>query len=111
MIGALSAFGSSAGTFANAIVNDPNNRFAIVDGKLALREGATVDYESNQKGHLKADAFHVGKAAADGSDRIIYDQTKNSLYYDRDGNGGAEQIKFATLQAKDKLALSDFMIV
>jgi Ca2+-binding RTX toxin-like protein len=59
---------------------------------------------------LKESAFYVGKKAHDKDDRIIYDKKTGSLYYDKDGKGGAEQIKFATLYKKPIIAHDDFVI-
>ncbi|RDI61875.1 calcium-binding protein [Microvirga subterranea] len=62
-------------------------------------------------GRLKADAFHLGKHAADRQDRVIYDKATGSLYYDPDGTGSAAQVKIAVLTNKAKVALSDFHVV
>ena len=62
-------------------------------------------------GALAEDAFHVGSAAADAGDRIIYDPTSGALYYDVDGRGGARQQLFATLDGKPDLTFRDFLIV
>ena len=62
-------------------------------------------------GALAAGAFRLGTAAQDGDDRIVYDQTTGALYYDADGNGAGTQILFATLNAGDTLAASDFNII
>jgi serralysin len=48
-------------------------------------------------GALAASAFTTGTAAADASDRIIYDTTTGALYFDADGLGGVDQVQFATL--------------
>jgi Ca2+-binding RTX toxin-like protein len=46
---------------------------------------------------LDATMFVKGKAALDGNDHIIYDQSSGALYYDADGVGAAAQVQFATL--------------
>ncbi len=63
------------------------------------------------QGQIASDAFFRGKAAQDAEDRIIYDQATGSLYYDRDGTGGAAQIKFADLDNEARLRLSDIIII
>jgi Ca2+-binding RTX toxin-like protein len=68
-------------------------------------------FSKMQKGKMKAGAFFVGKEAHDASDRVIYDKAKGILFYDKDGTGGADQVKFATVHAKLKLSLSDFFVV
>ena len=54
-------------------------------------------------GRLASDAFHRGKGAADAEDRIIYDRATGALYYDKDGVGGAAQVKIATFWNHDFL--------
>lgn len=58
---------------------------------------ASVFKGIGHKGMLHADAFHVGTAAQDAFDRIIYDPGSGSLFFDRDGTGPAPPIKFATI--------------
>jgi Ca2+-binding RTX toxin-like protein len=48
-------------------------------------------------GVLAASAFTTGSAAADASDRVIYDPTTGALYYDADGSGGGAAVQIATL--------------
>ncbi len=61
-------------------------------------------------GTLAATAFHIGSAAADASDRIVYNQATGALYFDADGTGAGAAIRFATLTAGTTVALSDFVI-
>ena len=51
-------------------------------------------------GTLAAAAFRIGAAAADASDRIIYNDDTGALFFDQDGTGGAAQVRFATLDAE-----------
>jgi len=62
-------------------------------------------------GALAASAFRIGSAAADGSDRIIYDSVSGSLFYDRDGTGSAAAIRFAILDDKLAMTTADFAVV
>jgi serralysin len=63
-------------------------------------------------GALEANAFHVGSKAADADDRIVYDLSSGALFYDRDGNGPARQVKFAVLANKpEKLHDGDFLVI
>jgi Ca2+-binding RTX toxin-like protein len=62
-------------------------------------------------GWLKASAFHIGTAAADASDRIIYNKTTGALLFDKDGAGGAAAVQFATLSPGLAMTASEFFIV
>lgn len=62
-------------------------------------------------GTLNPDAFHIGGAAADAEDRIIYQERTGALLYDADGAGGAAASRFATLDASLALTASDFFVV
>ena len=62
-------------------------------------------------GVLSADAFQIGTAAVDATDRIIYDDTTGALYFDADGSGAAAQIQFATIQGSPTLTRFDFLVI
>jgi Ca2+-binding RTX toxin-like protein len=62
-------------------------------------------------GALNANAFVTGSAAADGSDRIIYDNNTGQLFYDADGNGAGAAMLFAQLGAGLSLSASDFIMI
>jgi len=60
---------------------------------------------------LSKAAFWVGTAAQDANDRIIYNKASGALYYDPDGNGGAEALKIAALSKGLQLTEKDFFII
>ncbi|SCY71753.1 Ig-like domain-containing protein [Microvirga guangxiensis] len=62
-------------------------------------------------GKLSASAFVVGEKALDASDRIIYNNKTGDLYYDADGSGSGEAVKFATIENKVKLSAYDFYVI
>lgn len=62
-------------------------------------------------GTLAAAAFHIGAAAHDADDRIIYDSTASTLIYDLDGNAAGVAVQFATLDAGLLLTNADFEVV
>lgn len=64
-----------------------------------------------EPGALPASSFRKGKEAKDADDHIIYNKKTGALYYDPDGAGGANQVKFAQLDKGAKLKASDFTIV
>ncbi|HEV2747303.1 MAG TPA: calcium-binding protein [Allosphingosinicella sp.] len=59
----------------------------------------------------RAAAFHVGTAAADSSDRIIYNPNTGVLFFDPDGTGGAAQIRFAAVDPGLALTATDLLII
>jgi Ca2+-binding RTX toxin-like protein len=60
-------------------------------------------------GTLAADAFHVGTAAADAEDRIVYNQGTGQIFYDADGSGAGAAILFAAVAAGTVLTSADFI--
>ncbi|HEY8382768.1 MAG TPA: M10 family metallopeptidase C-terminal domain-containing protein [Microvirga sp.] len=62
------------------------------------------------EGLLKSGSFVTGSKAADASDRIVYDKATGALFYDRDGSGGAAQVKFAQVKAGTALTFRDFLV-
>ncbi|MCB5174587.1 calcium-binding protein [Microvirga lenta] len=62
-------------------------------------------------GKLAAGAFHVGSAAAEEDDRIVYNKAKGALYYDPDGSGAAAAIQFASIGKNLSLSHRDFEII
>lgn len=62
-------------------------------------------------GDLAAAAFRIGTAAADASDRILYDSGTGALAYDSDGTGAASAVRFAILSTGLSLTAANFDIV
>ncbi|PHR89688.1 MAG: hypothetical protein COA80_17050 [Leeuwenhoekiella sp.] len=62
-------------------------------------------------GTLSAAAFRIGAAAADASDRIIYNSATGDLFYDSDGNGAAAAVLFAHLSTGLAMTNAEFVIV
>jgi serralysin len=59
---------------------------------------------------LDADAFHIGSAAADAEDRIIYDSATGNLMFDADGSGAGLATVFVSVGAGKNISVADFMI-
>ena len=62
-------------------------------------------------GELNPAAFQVGTHAGDSQVRIVYNDATGALSYDKDGAGGADQVKFAKLEKGLALSDHDFLIV
>jgi Ca2+-binding RTX toxin-like protein len=55
--------------------------------------------------------FHVGAAARDADDYIIYNQMTGALFYDSNGSAAGGAIQIAALVNKPVLTVSDFVVV
>ena len=60
---------------------------------------------------LGAGEFHVGGNAQDANDYVIYNPNNGRLFYDADGNGNGDKMKFATLAPGLDLDHDDFLMV
>ena len=61
-------------------------------------------------GNVLKDAFWVGTAAHNSTDRLIYNDKTGVLTYDSDGSGSGAAIEIATLSNKGKVAYTDFWV-
>jgi Ca2+-binding RTX toxin-like protein len=105
---------SGADTFVfNAPLDPAGNVDVITDYTVAddtMRlENAFMPGHSN--GTLAADAFRVGAAAADASDRVIYNDDTGALLFDRDGTGAGAAVRFATLDADLTMTNAEFFVI
>lgn len=82
--------------------------FSSVDDTIRLDDAY---FAGLPVGNLASGAFHVGAAAADAGDRIIYNQTTGALSFDPDGSGGAAAQQFAQLNAGTAVSNADFAII
>jgi Ca2+-binding RTX toxin-like protein len=63
-------------------------------------------------GEISEFDFTLGTTAGDGSDKILYNKTDGSLWYDPDGNTAAiAPVKIAILGANTNLVFSDIQII
>lgn len=62
-------------------------------------------------GALNASMFHIGSAAADSDDYIIYNKNTGALIYDSNGNASGEAINFAKIGKGLALTSSDFKVI
>jgi Ca2+-binding RTX toxin-like protein len=62
-------------------------------------------------GHLSASALAIGTAAKDTDDRVIYDPTTGTLYFDPDGTGAMQAQVFATTHDGLVLTADNFVVI
>jgi Ca2+-binding RTX toxin-like protein len=55
--------------------------------------------------------FRIGAAAADASDRFIYNDTNGNLFFDTDGLGGAAQVQITTLVGTPAITNADIVVI
>jgi Ca2+-binding RTX toxin-like protein len=61
--------------------------------------------------HLNPAFFHLGTAAADANDHIIYDRAHGNLFYDSNGNTAGGVTLFAVLTTHPVLTAADFLVI
>ena len=81
--------------------------FAVADDTIFLDRA--VFSRLAGAGTLNAADFVSGTAAADASDRIIYDRAGGNILYDPDGSGAAAAVLFAQVTAGTLLTHLDFV--
>jgi len=106
--------GSGADVFRfNSRLNSSNHVDRITDfsGADDLMMLSDVAFAAvGAPGTLSEEAFRLGTAAADATDRIVYDSSTGSLWYDADGAGGAAAILFATVTPGSVITFDDFLV-
>jgi Ca2+-binding RTX toxin-like protein len=82
--------------------------FTVHVDKIVLEE--TVFQGVGHAGVLAARFFHVGTAAQDADDHIIYNPNNGFLIYDANGNHPDGAVHFATLAPHVALTHADFLV-
>jgi Ca2+-binding RTX toxin-like protein len=106
------AGGGDTFRFSTALGPDNVDRIVVFD-----HTGDTVQldhavFAALGTGALGAGAFNFGSVATEADDRILFHSASKSLYYDADGAGGVDAVKFATFDTlKGGLDHTDFLIV
>ncbi|MEJ1121256.1 calcium-binding protein [Phyllobacterium sp. CCNWLW109] len=98
----------------NTVTNGSTNRdtitdFNVVADTIWMDNAAFAALGAN--GALAAGAFHIGAAAADANDRIVYNSSTGALYYDADGSGSGGAVQFANLTKGLALTNADFLVI
>jgi Ca2+-binding RTX toxin-like protein len=83
--------------------------FSVIDDVIHLDNSVFTKLVTTAT--LSDAAFHVGTAAHDVDDRIIYNSTTGALSYDPDGNGPGMAIGFAELSPGLTMTYSDFIVI
>jgi Ca2+-binding RTX toxin-like protein len=97
-------------TAPNATTNrDTIVDFVVVDDTIRLENAVFTAFTTT--GVMNAAFFHVGTAAADANDYIIYNSANGALFYDSNGSGAGGSVQFATLSAGLALTAADFHII
>lgn len=82
--------------------------FSSTDDTIYLEN---VFFAGLATGSLASSAFHIGAAAHDASDRIIYDKANGALYFDADGTGSMAAQLFAQVTPGSAVSRADFSII
>ncbi|WP_052954961.1 calcium-binding protein [Microvirga vignae] len=98
-------FDSTASIYNVDTITDftPADDTIMLDNAIFTRVGPN--------GWLSGAAFRVGRAAADSTDRIIYNKETGALLYDQDGYGGYGAVKVAQLKAWLPVTKYDFYVL
>jgi Ca2+-binding RTX toxin-like protein len=83
--------------------------FKFVDDVIKLDNAIFTAFK--MLGTMVESRFHIGVAAQDAGDRIIYDRAEGVLSYDRDGSGGADAVVFAHVDPGTLLGFRDIVII
>lgn len=87
--------------------NVSEDRIGLYVGTAQATAFATAGFATNAP--LTADQFHLGAAAADATDRIIYNSSTGALLFDADGTGAGAATQIATLSAGLALSAANFL--
>jgi Ca2+-binding RTX toxin-like protein len=82
--------------------------FSVADDSIYIDNAA---FDALANGWLAAGAFHVGSAAADADDRIIYNSATGGIFYDPDANGVGAACQFAQVSAGLALTHQDILVL
>jgi len=83
----------------------------FVSGSDSLRFTGSVFSALGPAGNVAADRFVAGTLALDANDRIVYDISTGSLFYDADGSASGSAVLVANLGAGTALAASDLFVI
>ncbi|MCP4821754.1 MAG: calcium-binding protein [Shimia sp.] len=88
----------------------------IIDFETIAGDNDTLKFKASALGGgvaagvLDAADFATGTAAADASDRFVFDQASGQLWYDIDGTGAAAQVLLATFEQNAAVQADDILV-
>ncbi len=88
----------------------------IIDFETIAGDNDTLKFKASalgggvSAGVLDAADFATGTAAADASDRFVFDQASGQLWYDVDGTGAAAQVLLATFEQNANVEADDIVV-
>ena len=100
-------FNSALGASNIDVITDYN----VAQDQIRLDNAIFTNLSVGEGNWLSAGEFHIGAAAADANDRIIYNSATGGLFYDADGSGAGAAVQFATLSTGLALTANEFFIV
>jgi Ca2+-binding RTX toxin-like protein len=87
---------------------------SLIIGFTAGRDVLELDdaiFSALGKGKLDDDVFTYGSTAKDADDHLIYNASRDALYYDADGAGGAQKLLVAQFTGDVDLGARDILVV
>jgi Ca2+-binding RTX toxin-like protein len=95
-----------------AAIYDTITDFSAADGDQIQLENAVFKALGATNNVPLADVqFHIGAAATDQFQHIIYNETTGALYYDADGSGAGAMIQIAALAPAITIDHTNFMVI
>jgi Ca2+-binding RTX toxin-like protein len=93
----------------------PNNKLDSITDFNSLDDTIRVDDVGFGGGLVAGTLLEaqlvLGTAAADTSDRFIYNQSTGALFFDSDGTGAIAQVQIATLTTKPVIGFDDIFVI
>jgi Ca2+-binding RTX toxin-like protein len=83
---------------------------SVVDFAPGTDKINLVGFSGLDAGPLAPDAFGTGSTATTAAQRVLYDGTNGSLFYDADGNGAQSAVRIASLGTGLAITANDFVI-
>ncbi|MBN9982554.1 hypothetical protein [Rhizobium laguerreae] len=109
LTGGLGADTFRFSTALNASTNkDVITDFNVADDTIALDDAVFTALGGS--GILAVGSFHIGTAAADADDRIIYNAATGTLTYDANGNAGGGAVQFSNVGVGLALTNADILV-